>query len=317
MKSLRKRFGNQKGKKCESCETTDDIKAVSWCSDCRIYVCKTCSKFHERMRQAHKVIPMETIHQVSPSLLQLPKNCEHHPDKNMVLFCCQHDEIICDSCQLEIHQKCTPINSLEKAASGVNEGTAMIRLEKRMNDLSKISKTMLNQKKEKLKDLKKSQNDFKQRVSGTKQKLIDRLNKLESEIFTDIDFKYGQCFETVSITEGSLEDCSSSLSTWKADLSSLKPNTSEIHLFQSVKLLEEITNEKECEIRKIERADVPTITFMPSELESNMEKLLADLGTIRVEEFPVPVPELNANHEGQSLVNDTENLHLNTLDLIY
>ncbi|CAC5358884.1 unnamed protein product [Mytilus coruscus] len=269
------------------------------------------------MRQAHKVIPMETIQQVSPSLLQLPKNCEHHPDKNMVLFCCQHDEIICDSCQLEIHQKCTPISSLEKAASSFNEGNAMKSLEKRMNDLSKDSKTMLNQKNEKLKDLKKSQKDFKQRVSGIKQKLIDRLNKLESEIFTDIDSKYEQCNETVFITKNSLEDCTSSLSTWMVDLSSLKPNTSEIHLFQSVKLLEERTNQIQSEIRKIQRADVPTITFMPSELESNMEKLLADLGTIKVEEFPVPIAELNVDHEGQSLVNDTENLHLETLDLIY
>lgn len=252
------------------------------------------------MRQPHKVIPMETIKQVSPSLLELSKNCEDH-NKNMVLFCCQHDKIICDSCQLDTHKNCTPINSLEKAAaSGVSEETAMKNLEERLNDLSKNSKMMLNQKKEKLKDLKKRKNDYQQRVSEIKQKLIDRLNKLESEIHTDIDAKYNQCNETVSITKDSLQECHSSLSTWKVDLSLLKLNTSEIHLFQSVKYLEEKTNETESEIRKIQESDVPTITFMPSELESNMEKLIADLGTIRVDEFKVPIPGMNSDHEAQS-----------------
>ncbi|CAC5358885.1 unnamed protein product [Mytilus coruscus] len=252
---------------------------------------------------------METIHQVSYFLLELSLKCGQHLNKNILLYCNQHAEIICDSCQLKRHQMCKPI-SLEEAARCVKDGTAMSSLEQRMNDLSKVSKEMLNQIEEKLEDLKKRQNIFKQRVSDTKQKLIGHLNKLESEIHTDIDSKYEQCNATVSKIKHSLEECTSSLSVWKVDLKSLKDTTSEIHLFQTVNLLEERTNKKDSEIRKIQIADIPTFTYKPSELESNMEELLADLGTTKVEEFPVPMSKLNRDQGGQNTVGNQGKLLL-------
>lgn len=298
------------GKYCESC-ANEHTKAVSWCSDCRYFVCKACSVYHaEKIRPCHKVLSMETIHQVSYVLFELSLKCGYHLDNNILLFCNQHAEIICDSCQqLELHKNCKPI-SLEEAARDAKDGVAMVCLVERIDGLSQVSIELLNKMKEKLQDLKNRQTEYKQRVSDIKQKFICHLNKLESEIHADIDAKYDQCNETVSQIKASLEECTSKLSIWKVDLKSLRDTTSEIHLFQSVKLLEEWTNKKDSEIRTIQTSNIPTFTYKPTELESDMEKVLADLGTIKVEEFPVPTPKLNRDQEGQNIVGNQGKLLL-------
>ncbi|CAC5423256.1 unnamed protein product [Mytilus coruscus] len=171
-----------------------------------------------------------------------------------------------------------------------------------MDDLNQVSEKMLSQIEEKQKALKESQNKFKNRMSEIKQKLVDRLNNLEADIHTDIDSKYEQCNETLSTKRTSLQSSVTLITSWKADLKSLKQNTSEIHLFQSVKFIEKGTNKIESEIRKLQKATIPIITFLPSLLESNMDKMLPKLGTINIENVSVPMPELIIDQEGQYLV---------------
>ncbi|XP_052059172.1 E3 ubiquitin-protein ligase TRIM33-like [Mytilus californianus] len=283
-------------KLCVGCQRgNEDIKAVSWCSDCSELVCKTCARVHEKMSSAHKIVPMEEIQQLSSSSLQLSKNCENHPDQKIILYCCQHDKLICDSCLPVLHPNCKPIISVQKAANGVKDSTAISDLEKRMDNLSQVTENILSQNEATLEDLKKSMNKIKTRVSAMKQKVIAHLDKLEADIQKDIINKYKHCCETVSQNKNSVQSSYDSLSTWKKDIKTLKQHASEIYLFQSVKHLDAKTHQKELEIRDIQTATVPTLTFHPSEIESN-------LGTINVENVSVPMPVLDIDQQCQFLV---------------
>ncbi|CAC5399503.1 unnamed protein product [Mytilus coruscus] len=286
---------------CVNCENKDKKKAVSWCTyiECRYFVCKTCkTKFHEKM--GHEVLPIKTIQQLSPSLAELSKYCEEHTDKTITLVCRDHDKMICDVCQSDLHQDCKLI-SPEKAASCFKGGTAMCSLERRMEDQTQVSKKILSKTVEELRTLNETKIELKQRVSQIKQKSVDRLNKLEEDMHTEIDNMYEQCNETLSKNKDSLISSASLLLKWKTDLESLKQNTSEFHLYQSVKFLEKRTNEEESEIRKNKIATVPTIRYRRSELESNMENLLADLGTVTLENVLVQNPELHCDQEGDDV----------------
>ncbi|XP_063424195.1 uncharacterized protein LOC134707949 [Mytilus trossulus] len=288
----------------------EDIKAEYWCSDCSERVCKTCARVHERMFPPHKVIPMKEIQQVSSSLLKVSRNCENHPDRKLALFCCQHDQVICDSCVPVSHQNCKPIITIKNAARGVKDGTAISDVERRMDNLSKVIDTMLGKTEIALDDLKKSRNNIKKRVSDIKQKVIAHLHKIEADIHKEIDNKYKYCNDTVSRNKNSVTSSSDSLSSWKRDLKSLKQHSSEIHLFQAVKFLDVKTHQKELEIRKIQAATVPILTYHPSEYESNMKKLIPDLGTIRVDTVSVPMPVLDIDQQGQFLVREKRKLSL-------
>ncbi|VDI24778.1 Hypothetical predicted protein [Mytilus galloprovincialis] len=296
---------------CAGCQRhNEDIKAVSWCSDCSELVCKSCARAHERMSPPHKVVPMKEIQQLSSSLLKLSKNCENHPDQKIVLFCCQHDKVICDSCVPVSHQNCKPIISIEKAARGVKDSTAISDLERRLDNLSKVTDNILGKTGITLNNLTKSRNSIKKRVTEMKQRVLAHLDKIEADILKDIDTKYKYCNDTVSRNEYGVKSSIHSLSTWKRDLKSLKQNTSEIHLFRAVKFLDAKTHQKELDIREIQKATVPILTYHPPEEESNMKKLIQDLGTITVDNIPVPMSVLDIDQQGQFLVKNEKKLSL-------
>ncbi|XP_052090944.1 uncharacterized protein LOC127727860 [Mytilus californianus] len=296
---------------CAGCQRgNEDVQAISWCSDCTELVCKACARVHEKMSPPHKVVPMKEIQQLSSSLLNLSKNCENHPDQKIVLFCCQHDKVICDSCVPVSHQNCKSIISIEKAARSVNDGTAISDLERRMDDLRQVTENILSQTEATLGDLSKSRNNIKKRVSEIKQKIVAHLDKLEAEIHKDINSQYKYCTEMVARTKDSARSSTDSLSTWKSDLKSLKQHASEIHLFQVVKFLDAKTHGKELEIREIQTATVPILAYHPSESEFNIKKLFPDLGTITVDNVQVPTPVLNIDQQCQFLVRDNKKLSL-------
>ncbi|XP_063424803.1 uncharacterized protein LOC134708297 [Mytilus trossulus] len=298
-------------KYCAGCERgNENIKAESWCSDCTELVCKTCAGVHKRLSPPHMVVPMKEIQELSSSLLTLSKNCENHPDQKIVMYCCQHDKVICGSCVPISHQNCTAIMSIEKAARSVKNGTAISDLERRMDNLSKVTEIILIQTATILVDLEMSRNKVKKRVSEIKQEIIAHIDKLEAQIYEDIDCKYKNCTEMVSENKSSITSSSDSLSTWKRDLKSLKQYTSEIHLFQVVKFLDARTHQKELEIREIQTATVPILTYHPSESESNIQKLVPDFGTITVENVQVQMPALTIDHQCQFLVGDERKLSL-------
>ncbi|CAC5399515.1 unnamed protein product [Mytilus coruscus] len=81
------------------------------------------------------------------------------------------------------------------------------------------------------------------------------------------------------------------------DIKSLKQDTSEIHLFQAVRLLDANTHRKELEIRDIQTANIPTLTYFPPDLESIIEKVLQDLGTIHIENAQVPMSVLEIDQQ--------------------
>ncbi|XP_063411318.1 uncharacterized protein LOC134694246 [Mytilus trossulus] len=298
-------------KLCAGCQRSDeDIPAVSWCSDCSELVCKACSRVHERMSPPHKIVPTQEIQQLSSSLFTLSKNCDNHPDQKIALYCCQHDKVVCVSCVPVSHQNCKSIISIEKAARGVKDGTAISDLERRISNLCHVTENRRSQSEKTLVDLEENRTKIKTRVSEMKRKVIAHLNTLEAEIHKDIDFKYENCTESVSRNKISIQSSADSLSTWKSDLNSLKLHTSEVHLFQVVKFLDAKTYQKELEIREIQTAHVPILKYHPSEYESTIKKLIPDLGTITVENVQVQMPVLDIDQQSQSLVKDERKFSL-------
>ncbi|XP_071153117.1 uncharacterized protein [Mytilus edulis] len=76
------------------------------------------------------------------------------------------------------------------------------------------------------------------------------------------------------------------------------------------KSLDSKTHQKELEIRKIQTTTVPILAYHPSESESNMNKILPDLGTITVDPVLVPMPMLDIFQQGQFSVSDERKLSL-------
>ncbi|XP_063411317.1 uncharacterized protein LOC134694245 [Mytilus trossulus] len=244
------------------------------------------------------------------SLLTLSKNCDNHPDQKIALYCCQHDKVVCVSCVPVSHQHCKSIISIEKAARGVKDSTAISDLERRISNLCQVTENRRSQSEKTLVDLEINRTKIKTMVSEIKRKAIAHLDTLEAEIHGDIDSKYKKCTESVSRNRNSIQSNADSLSIWKSDLKSLKQHTSEIHLFQVVKFLDAKIYQKELEIREIETATVPILKYHPSEFESNIQTIVPDLGTIKVENVQVSKPVLDIDKQCHFPVREERKLSL-------
>ncbi|XP_063425128.1 uncharacterized protein LOC134708489 [Mytilus trossulus] len=280
----------------------EDTKTVSSCSECSEVVDQKCASIQEKILPAPKKVHIKEKQHLTSSFLEMSENCDIHPRQKIVLFCCQHDKVICDSCVLVSHHNCKPIISVEKAAKGVKDSTAISDLERRMENLSQITEKILSQNETTLEDLKNNRNNIKERVSGMKQRVIAHLDKLEVDMHKDIDNKYKQCKDMISRNKDSARSSTDSLFTWKRDLNSLKQHVSEIQLFQVVKSLDIETHQKELEIRELQIATIPTLTYHPLEVESNVKTRHQDLGNVTIENVPVLMPVLDLDQQSQVLV---------------
>ncbi|XP_071153441.1 uncharacterized protein [Mytilus edulis] len=285
-----------------NCQHRDeDTKTISACNGCSEVVGHTTS-IHEKMLPAQQTVPSKEIQQRTSTFLEMSKNCDIHPRHKSVLFCCTHDKVVCNLCVFVSHQNCKPIISVEKAAMGVKDSTAISDLERRIENLSQVTEKILSQNETTLEELKNIRNNIKKRVSEMKQRLVDYLDKLEADMHKDIDNKYKQCKDMISLNKDGVRFNTDSLSTWKRDLNSLKQHASEIHLFKVVKCLDVKTHQKELKIRELQIATIPTLTYHPLELESNVKTILLDLGNITVDNVPVPIPVLDLDQQSQVLV---------------
>ncbi|VDI51539.1 Hypothetical predicted protein [Mytilus galloprovincialis] len=93
-------------------------------------------------------------------------------------WCSNCSEFVCQSCakaherMCPIHKNCKPIISIEKAARSVKDGTAISDVERRLDNLSKVTDSILGKTETTLDDLKKSRNNIKKRVTEIKQRVI-------------------------------------------------------------------------------------------------------------------------------------------------
>ncbi|CAC5426467.1 unnamed protein product [Mytilus coruscus] len=129
---------------CARCQRDgDNTSAGFWCTDCGELVCNACTKFHKKLTPPHTIVHIDQVQNLSSTLLELSRKCEYHPDQKIVLFCCQHDRVLCDSCGMtESHQNCKSIVSIEKAAKGVKNGAAVFDMEKRMENICQRTVTI-------------------------------------------------------------------------------------------------------------------------------------------------------------------------------
>lgn len=68
----------------------------------------------------------------------VPKYCVSHENKKLILFCIEHDKLICHACLSESHRQCNSIVEIEKAAAGIKDSAAIKQLKEKMTKLKSI-----------------------------------------------------------------------------------------------------------------------------------------------------------------------------------
>ena len=182
--------------KCSS-KTHKDIDAVSYCNQCRIYMCNKCLIHHKELFENHQ---MNDINKNNNEIfIDLCKKNGH--EKKLEFFCKEHNELCCALCITKLeykeygqHQNCSifPIEDIKEEKRN--------KLEANINKLKELTDDLIKNLKE-LKNNFEKINETKEELKLYVQKLFTKirsaLNDREDELLLDIEnnFKDNFCNE--------------------------------------------------------------------------------------------------------------------------
>lgn len=284
---------------CAGCFRGGEEKiAESWCMDCDEAVCQSCAKFHKRLSPPHTVFVLDEFQNTSIDLFQLSKYCDKHPLEKLVMFCCQHDAVICAGCVSETHHGCESLLSLDQASDGVKQGTSIIDMERRIADVIKVLQT--NSLEERNKAILESKASVIEKVRNVKKSIIEHLDELESVLLTEVDKLYNAMSKLTINNPHSLD--LSTLQQWEADLQLLKERASDVHMFKVLKILERKLHKTEQEMSSSKAPAKSAIQFIPSEFAEKHRELIKSIGKVVTISDVARAPRLQFAQQGQASV---------------
>ena len=93
---------------CQNCD--DEEKAVASCSECTMFLCEFCEKYHKKSKATkdHKICSLDEMRKGSgevPSILpEKVEMCPTHPTKPLELYCKCEEVLICRDCIIKKHK---------------------------------------------------------------------------------------------------------------------------------------------------------------------------------------------------------------------
>ena len=184
---------NQDKKKCSLSEH-NEVDAIIFCQECKVYMCKKCEKIHSGLLKNHHSYSLdENINEIFTGLCTKPNH-----SMSLEYFCKTHNQLCCAACISKIrnkgngkHKNCKVFDISKIKNKKKNT------LKKNISNLEKIS-DKLEPSIQELKTIFEKISDAKNNLKAKVQKIFSRirneLNEREDNLFLEIDQKFQEIF---------------------------------------------------------------------------------------------------------------------------
>ena len=189
-------------KKC-SAKSHSEINAISYCEQCKKFMCNKCLNYHKEFFEDHRLINIEN------NLKEIfIDNCkENGHNYKLEFYCKNHNTLCCVGCISKLeeknygqHKNCD-VCSIEKIKDEkkikLNENIKLLE------ELSKNLEDMINELKIIFENISKDKEEIKLNVQKIFTKLRTSLNEREDELLAEIDNKYYSNFFNENIIKES------------------------------------------------------------------------------------------------------------------
>ncbi|XP_060582314.1 uncharacterized protein LOC132738740 [Ruditapes philippinarum] len=170
----------------------DDIRepAVKYCPECQDFLCTGCSLHHGRQRlsRSHKLVDKNEAKQGSH--VTVTAKCLYHRDRNIEMYCEEHDMVYCLKCIATDHRSCKGVTGLDDLSVSTDQKRETERLKADiMNTKERLENT--DQKtKTNLKSIEEHRNEVITQIEALARGLVEHIHKLEREALEGLDAKY-------------------------------------------------------------------------------------------------------------------------------
>ena len=191
----------------EKCSSLNhkEIDALSFCGECKLYMCNKCEKLHSELFQNHNQIKLEKGKDIKDIFTGFCKEKYHKAKLNY--FCKKHNELCCAECAVKLKGKENGQHSdCEICFIEDIENEKRNKLKDNIKCLEEISLNI----EQKIKELKpiyekinKSKEELKTNIQKIFTKLRTALNNREDELLSEFDKKYNELY----FNEEIIKDC--------------------------------------------------------------------------------------------------------------
>ncbi|XP_071144867.1 uncharacterized protein [Mytilus edulis] len=273
-------------KLCASCITFDEeTKAETWCSKCSEWMCESCAKYHKRYFPIHTLVTneesYERVRSTCTPLFHVLGYCDIHPTEEIVTFCRNHDQVLCETCIQVSHRKCEAIMPIHEASEDVKQSTACEDLVRRIDNVLsvtfKIKEYCINTEK----SIKEQKELIDKEIEKIKQSFTDLLDHLEKNVKNELNKKYEKGRNLLEQKEVKITEISNSMNVLKNELLTVEQNSTNSELFQAVKGFDCFTNEQESRVKDLyENSSDINLTFEKAEVIYDGKTILESFGKI-------------------------------------
>ncbi|CAG2186868.1 unnamed protein product [Mytilus edulis] len=177
---------------CTIC--TDDInsnEAVSWCTECEVFLCKDCEKHHRKsgISETHKTISTYEYDNLPDFLKTISIQCREHK-KKLELYCSVHVCPCCIQCFTDKHQKCQDMKPLSDILKQFKSSASVQLLELDLKDIQEDLKKIKRYLKQRLSVCDIEKTKAMEEILSMRKSIDDYLNRLEKELYADLESKH-------------------------------------------------------------------------------------------------------------------------------
>ena len=177
-------------KKC-SLEEHKEIDAISFCQECKVYMCNKCKNTHSGFLKTHHTFDLNQ--KTNSQFIGICKRNNHF--LNLEYFCKTHNILCCVAC----------ISKLEGKGNGKHKNCDICFIEDIKNDKQKSFNDNFEKLKEKLKlieeiirnnavKMEKNKEQTKKEIQAIFTKIRNEINKKEDELLLLVDKKFSELF---------------------------------------------------------------------------------------------------------------------------
>lgn len=172
-------------KLCTPCQReNDEEEATDICVTCEVPICGNCAKYHRRnlTSRTHCIIPINEPNRAMKFLsMNKSASCPKHQDKEVELYCNQHQTPCSALCAGEDHRKCFDVETITLAAEKTKKQDFVKILSTKITEFEKELTIFNGKYEENLTEIESKSDSIKEETKRLRREINDHLDKIENE----------------------------------------------------------------------------------------------------------------------------------------
>ncbi|XP_071161566.1 E3 ubiquitin-protein ligase TRIM71-like [Mytilus edulis] len=264
------------GDNCTLCNDDDgtSTEAVTWCTECEVLLCAGCEKHHTKSKASkdHKTMSTKDYHNLPKFMLELSSQCRDH-NKKFELYCSFHACPCCVQCITDKHKKCHDLKPLSDILKQVKSSASVQLFEKDLKNVKENLEEIIKYLNSRMNTSNSQKTKAAEQIRSMRKSIDDFLNKLEQEIFDDLESKHSQLKSKMNTLLQQLKTQADQISQLQSEFSKMTQYANELQMYVGLREIEKTTSQATKYIDELKSRD----NFEEKNLEVNISPALQSI----------------------------------------